>query len=195
MKRRLVAALSGNRVAREARNLRAKVRGEPNLAALKRQGLKVEGWVYAGRWTVIDPGFCWLISIGKNTVIGPRVTILAHDASTRVHLGYSRLDRVQIGESVFIGTHAVILPGTTIGDGAIIGAGSIVRGNVPARTVFAGNPARQIATVEEYLARHRVALSQRPHYPFAGYTVAGGITEDRKHEMLAALADGPGYVE
>jgi maltose O-acetyltransferase len=187
--------LGKGRLAREARLLRSRVRGDPDLDALRRQGLDAGDWVYAGRWTLIDPGFCWLISIGDATVISARVTILAHDASTRNHMGYTRIARVRIGRNVFIGTHSVILPGTTIGDDAIIGAGSIVRGEVPAGTVWAGNPARQIATTDEYIGRHSAVLAGRPHYPFDGYTVEGGITDERKREMRDALADGPGYVQ
>ena len=192
---RLTRWLGRGRVGRQAQRWRAGVRGEPDLEALRRQGLQLEGWVYAGRWTLIDPGFCWLISIGAGTVISARVTVLAHDASTRNHMGYTRIDRVRIGQKVFIGTHSVILPGTTIGDGAIIGAGSIVRGEIPPGTVWAGNPARQIATTEEYIGRHNQLVAERPRFPFEGYTVEGGITEQGKREMLEALADGPGYVE
>ena len=85
----------------------------------------------------------------------------------------------------------------TIPAGAVlrIGAGSIVRGEIPAETVWVGNPARQIATTEEYIGRHRALVAERPHFSFDGYTVEGGITEERKREMRDALADGPGYVE
>jgi maltose O-acetyltransferase len=187
--------LAGVRPGQEAKRWRARLRGEPDLQALARRGLQLDGWVYAGRWTLIDPGFCWLISIGAGTVIGPRVTILAHDASTRHHVGYTRIDRVRIGRNVFIGTHSVILPGAVIGDDAIVGAGSIVRGEIPAGTMWVGNPARQVATTGEYVDRHRDLSARRPRFPFQGYTVEGGITDERKREMLEALADGPGYVE
>ena len=191
---RLKRALATSRPVVEAKHWRDRVRGEPDVEALKRQGLQVEGSIYAGRWTLIDPYFCWLISIGDGTVLSARVTVLAHDASTRSQVGYTRIDKVRIGRDVFIGTHAVILAGTTIGDGAIIGAGSVVRGEVPAHTVWAGNPARQIATTEEYLGRHRDLVASLPHFS-RDYTVQGGITEERKREMLEALADGPGYVK
>ena len=51
---------------------------------------------------------------------------------------------INIGNDVWIGTHVVVLPGVSIGDGAIIGAGSIVNRSIPAYEVWAGNPARFI---------------------------------------------------
>lgn len=55
---------------------------------------------------------------------------------------------VRIGRNVWIGHRAVILPGVTIGDHAVIGAGAIVTKDVPARTIVGGNPAKPIRIVE-----------------------------------------------
>jgi len=52
---------------------------------------------------------------------------------------------ITIGDNVWIGTRCLIMPGVTVGDGSVVAAGSIVRGDVPPYTVFAGNPARQVA--------------------------------------------------
>ena len=52
-----------------------------------------------------------------------------------------------VGDNVWIGTRAIILPGVTIGDGAVIGAGAVVTKDVPARSVAAGNPARILRTL------------------------------------------------
>jgi maltose O-acetyltransferase len=184
-----------DRCRREVHRWRERLRGHPDLRSLQRHGLQVGRWVYAGRWTLIDPGFCWLISIGDSTVIGPRVTILAHDASTRGHTGYTRIDRVQIGKRVFIGAHAVILPGTVLGDDVVVGAGSVVMGEVPSGTVVAGNPARPIGSTDQYVAHHIDGIRERPHFPRAGFTMEGGITPENKQKMIGALIDGPGYVE
>jgi acetyltransferase-like isoleucine patch superfamily enzyme len=51
---------------------------------------------------------------------------------------------VRIGRDCWIGTKAVILRGTTIGEGSVVGAGSVVRGRFPARSVLAGTPARVV---------------------------------------------------
>lgn len=56
---------------------------------------------------------------------------------------------VHIGKRVFIGGHSIILKGVTIGDEAVIGAGSVVAKDVPAREIWAGNPAKFIKKIEE----------------------------------------------
>src|SRR3712207_8603225 len=56
---------------------------------------------------------------------------LAHDASTKLHLGYTKIGEVHIGRRVFLGAGAVVLPDVRIGDEAIVGTGSVVRKDVP----------------------------------------------------------------
>jgi acetyltransferase-like isoleucine patch superfamily enzyme len=51
---------------------------------------------------------------------------------------------VEIGNNVWVGTGATVLPGVRVEDGAVVGAGSVVTHQVPARTVVAGNPAKVI---------------------------------------------------
>lgn len=57
---------------------------------------------------IIDPGHCWLIEIGDRVTLAPRVHILAHDASTKRPLGYTRLGNVSIGNDVFIGAPVLL---------------------------------------------------------------------------------------
>jgi maltose O-acetyltransferase len=177
------------------RRLTDKLRGYSNREVLLRRGLKLGSNVFLGEGVHLDPSHCWLISIGDETRIAKDASIYVHDASTRVHIGYTRLNPVVIGARVFIGARAVILPGVTVGDEAIIGAGSVVCSDVPARMVVAGNPARAIKTVDEYLATHDERLRHRPHWPLQGWTVAGGIDDERKQAQRDALAEGEGYVE
>lgn len=54
------------------------------------------------------------------------------------------IESVSIGEYTFIGTSCVILPGTTLGKGCIVGAGSIVKGNFPDYSILVGNPAKVV---------------------------------------------------
>ncbi len=149
--------------------------------------------VFVGGGTILDPDFAFLISIGDDTVISLGVIVLAHDASTRRHIGYSRVAPVVIGSRVFIGARAVVLPGVTIGDGAIVGAGSLVRGDVAAGTVVAGNPAQVVATTEEYVARHREALARRPAWS-RRYTTSGGISDAERDQVRAQLQDGEAFI-
>lgn len=85
------------------------------------------------------------VSIGAKTQIGPGVQILAADhprdaAQRRAGLEFGR--PVRIGTNVWIGAAALILPGVTIGDDAIVGAGAVVTKDVAAGTTVVGNPAR-----------------------------------------------------
>src|ERR1700757_3131295 len=85
------------------------------------------------------------VSIGDKTQIGPSVQILAADhprypAARAAGLEFGR--PVSIGRNVWIGGGAIILPGVSIGDEALMGAGSVVTRNIPAGAVAFGNPAR-----------------------------------------------------
>jgi acetyltransferase-like isoleucine patch superfamily enzyme len=90
------------------------------------------------------------IAIGEYVKIGGNVRIFDHNYhSLDFEKRRSREDKlhvksrpVVIGDDVFIGTNAMILKGVTIGDRAIIGAGSVVSCDVPADEIWAGNPAR-----------------------------------------------------
>ena len=99
-----------------------------------------------------------LITIGNNvTMTGAR--ILAHDASTKKFIGYTKIGFVTIGNNVFIGNGAIILPGTHIGNNVIIGAGTIVASDVPDNSVMIGNPARKLCNCDEYIEKNRQRLN------------------------------------
>lgn len=85
------------------------------------------------------------VTIGDMTQIGPSVQIVTADhprdpAQRRQMLEFGR--PISIGAHVWIGSGAIILPGVTIGDDAIIGAGSVVTRDVPPGATALGNPAR-----------------------------------------------------
>lgn len=54
-----------------------------------------------------DPSHCFLISIGDNCTIAPRVRLIAHDASTKKFLGYTKIGRIDIGKNCFLGDSAI----------------------------------------------------------------------------------------
>jgi maltose O-acetyltransferase len=182
------------RLDRSRQRVLRRLRRTPDLERLQADGLQLGRDVFVGGGTFIDPDFCFLISIGDETTISLEVFILAHDASTRTHVGYSRVAPVRIGRGVFVGARAVILPGVTIGDGAVVAAASVVTRDVPAATVVAGNPARALMSAEDYYERHRRRLSERPTWERDGWTTAGGITPENRAEMLRVLDDGEAYI-
>lgn len=88
------------------------------------------------------------VTIGDRTQVGPAVQIYAADHPRDAAIRRSGVEfgrPVLIGCDVWIGGGAIILPGVSIGDGAVIGAGSVVTRNVEAGATMAGNPARRIA--------------------------------------------------
>lgn len=135
------------------------LRGDLNLEKLKKRGLKVGENFKAIGQNIIDPTHCWHIKIGNNVVLAPRVHILAHDASTVLFNGYTKVANVVIGNNVFIGAGSIVLMGVTIGDNVIIGAGSIVTKNIPSNSVAVGNPAKVICTLEDYLAKENKEMN------------------------------------
>ena len=167
--------------------------GEETLKTLVDRGLVVGRNLQLGHGSLIDYNHCWLIDIGDDVVTAPRVHIIAHDASTKRHLGSTRIARVRIGDRVFLGAGVIVMPGVTIGNDSIIGAGSVVTKDVPPRVVAAGTPAKAIMTLDEYLDRCRRVKDSRPNFD-ASSPVLGGITREMRDEMRAKLADGEGYV-
>ncbi|KOR81013.1 acyltransferase [Peribacillus frigoritolerans] len=91
------------------------------------------------------------ISVGINTVIGYNTTILAHEYLIHEY----RLGEVVIGDEVLIGANSTILPGLSIGDGAIVSAGTLVHKDVPEGAFVGGNPMKIIYTKEEMLEREQ----------------------------------------
>lgn len=90
------------------------------------------------------------ISIGSDVVMGPDIVVMATthefgDSSVPINSQGSGVEReIFIGDDVWIGTRAIILPGVRIGDHSIIGAGSVVTKSFPPGSIIGGNPARLI---------------------------------------------------
>ena len=91
------------------------------------------------------------VYIGDHTMFGPAVQVYTatHPLDWRIRrqaLEYGR--PIRIGADVWVGGGAILCPGVTVGDRAVIGAGAVVTKDVPANAVVAGNPARTIRHVE-----------------------------------------------
>jgi maltose O-acetyltransferase len=105
--------------------------------------------IHAGRNLFVNYGCVFLdcghIALGDDVQIGPAVQIYTatHPLDPVVRRsGLEAARPVRVGSNVWIGGAAVVLPGVTIGDDAVIGAGSVVTRDVPSGSVVVGNPAR-----------------------------------------------------
>lgn len=103
-----------------------------------------------GSFTAIGPGAQFLMPGGTHPMAGPSTypfTMFGGDWTANTLTAFTSLEQAgdtTIGNDVWIGREAMILPGVTIGDGAIIGARSVVTDDVAPYAVVAGNPARHI---------------------------------------------------
>ena len=164
------------------------LRGEPqHLDKLIKRGLKVGKNFSRLGGVIIDPSHCYHITIGDNVVLAPRVHILAHDASTGLFMGKTRAANVAIGNNVFIGAGAIILPGVHIGSNVIVGAGSIVTKDIPDKSVVAGNPARVICTLDAYLAKEKAKMCAENTFV--------GLDYDKPSDREKAIAAADKYGE
>ena len=171
-----------------------RLRGEFTTEKLVSMGMTVGKNFKRLHGVILDPGHCWLIEIGDNVTMAPRVHILCHDASTKQHLGYTKIGRVTIGDNVFIGAESVVLPGVTIGDNVIIGANSTVTHDIPENSVAAGSPARVICSLEEYLAKEKARMASAPCYG-EDYTLRQNVSMEKRLQQKEELTGKIGYID
>lgn len=166
------------------------IRGTINLERLKKDGLIVGKNFHAMEGCIIDPGHCWLITIGDNCTLAPRVHVLAHDASTKNALGYTKINTVKIGSNVFVGAGTITLPGAEIPDNCVIGAGSVVTKKLEKSGVYVGCPCRYLCSCEDYIAQQKILMEEKPVFD-ASYII-GTITDEKKEEMRLNLMKNDG---
>ena len=161
--------------------IKAKVRGSLDLDQLKQDGFKYGENFDTQYGVIIDPGHCWLIEVGNNVTLAPRVHILAHDASMKKFLGYTKIAPVKIGNNVFIGAGSIILPGVTIGDNVIVGAGSVVTKDLASGNVYGGVPVSKLQSLSDYL--EKIENEKKSKTFFDETFVIGNITNERRKKM------------
>lgn len=103
------------------------------------RGVNIGKGVWIGYDAIIETSCPHLVTIRDRAAIGIRTTIIAHNREQQ---------GVLIEEDATLGPGVIVLPAVTIGQGAMVAAGSVVTKSVPARTMVRGNPAQPIATVE-----------------------------------------------
>ena len=118
------------------------------------------------------------IYIGNNVCFGPNVSLMAtnHPLPARERMGVDAEGRttmaeyaeeIHIGDNVWIACNAVVIGGVTIGDGAVIGAGSVVTKDIPAGYLAYGNPCRPIRPITEADSmRHLILEEDREHFAY-----------------------------
>ena len=123
---------------------------------LKKIGCHVGKDIFVGDSVKIDAGHADLIYIGDHAHITGGCRLLCHQRSLlhyrkgddAAKLPY-KLGEIHIGKGVMIGMESLIMPGVTIGDGAIIGAYSLVNKDIPAWTIATGRPAKVVKEIPE----------------------------------------------
>lgn len=162
------------------------------LALLTRNGLILGNNVEIIDTFFFDPSHCFLISIGDNCTICPGVRLIAHDASTKKLLGYTKIGKIEIRNNCFIGDSAIVLPGVTIGPGSIVGAGAVVTRDIPPGMVAAGNPARVIETVAAYM--EKIESLRRGKKVFDENYFIDRLDERKRKEILDSLGKEIGFI-
>lgn len=167
--------------------------GEVPTKKLIKRGLKVGENFNRQQGCFIDPTHCWLIEIGNNVTMSIRVVLMAHDASTKNSLGYTKIGKIKIKDNVFLGANTIVLPNVTIGENSVIGANSVVTKDVPPNSVVAGNPARIISSIKEYKEKNETQMSNNVFGE--EYTMRANVDDDKKIEMNKILEKGIGYIK
>lgn len=122
----------------------------------------------------------YLITIGNNVQIAGDVWFFNHGGGNCIrkdHPDFEAFGKIRIEDWVYIGSCSCILPGVTIGEGALVSAGSVVTKSVPPHSVVAGNPARVICLTEDYYARNEE------------YDIGKRISENEKRRLLLSLPE------
>lgn len=122
----------------------------------------------------------YLISIGNNVQITGNVSFFTHGGGNCIRKYYPEFDafgKIRIEDWAYIGSNACILPGVTIGEGALVAAGSVVTKSVPAHTVVGGNPAKEICSTQEYYDAN------------AKYNLCRRLSEKEKRSVLRSLPE------
>lgn len=123
----------------------------------------------------------YLITIGNNVRLTLGVSIHTHGGANAVrHIipDFDVFGKVVIEDNAYIGSFSQIMPGVTIGEGSIVAAGSIVTKSIPPRTVYGGNPARYICTIQEYIDKNiKYDLGSKQ------------LTPKQKKDLLLSLPD------
>jgi acetyltransferase-like isoleucine patch superfamily enzyme len=125
-------------------------------ALLRFIGCKVGKNVFIGQHVTIDAGYADLIMLEENVHVAGHTIFLCHQRDLSNYsigddysrLGY-RIGKIHLMKGCLIGTNTLILPGVTVGEGAIVGAGSLIAKDIPAWCMAFGRPAKVVRYFSE----------------------------------------------
>lgn len=127
------------------------------------------------------PSEPYLVSIGDNVQLTRNVSIYTHGGGNSVrklHPDFDIFGKVVIEDWAYVGACSQLMPGITIGEGALVAAGSVVTKSVAPHAVVAGNPARYVCNTEEYYEKNKI------------YNVGTkNLSKDDKKKYLLSLPD------
>jgi acetyltransferase-like isoleucine patch superfamily enzyme len=125
----------------------------------------------------------YLVSIGNGVTISHGVDFITHDGGMRVARdefpGAYLYGRIQVADRCFIGAHCVLLPGAKVGAGSVIGACSLVTGEIPPGVVAVGAPARPVKAAADY-------VRDKKHL----WVDTTGLTPAKKRDLLSRRLPG-----
>jgi maltose O-acetyltransferase len=167
-------------------------RRQRHLRNLVNRGMKLGKNVEIIDSFFFDPSHCYLISIGDYCTICPNVRLIAHDASTKKHLGYTKIGRIDIGANCFLGDSSIVLPNVSIGPYSIVGAGSVVTKDIPPYTIAAGNPAKIISPVDDYVKKMQDISSKKKVFNEEYYIQ--NLNDAKREEIIRSIGESIGFI-
>jgi len=112
-------------------------------------GIRLGEGVWIGRGVEFDWTYGFMIEVRDHATIAQGARLLCHDASSHSRLSVTWVAPITVCERAFVGVEALIMPGVTVGEGAIVASRAVVTDDVEPGMVVAGVPARPISTVDE----------------------------------------------
>ncbi len=154
------------------------------IARLRARGVRIgeECWVLTEAFST-EP---YLVELGRHVAVAGGVQFITHDGSVWLRREQrpevQHFGRIVVGDNTFIGHEAIVLPGTTLGRDCIVGAGSVVRGEIPDNSLVIGNPGRIVGRAS--LALERMLLGETTLDSF-------NWSAERRREVLEQLLCAP----
>jgi acetyltransferase-like isoleucine patch superfamily enzyme len=124
--------------------------------ACRKNGMIIGKNCSIGTWSIYPESY--LIELGNHVQITSGVHIFTHGGGWILRQQIPNFDsfgKVKIGDNVYIGNNAMIMPGIIVGSNVVIAAGSVVTKNVPDNCVVAGNPAKVVRDIQSYIDKYK----------------------------------------